>query len=99
MSRPVVRSESSIEAGCCKIARTQGVRNIKLQGGEVGMPDRAFLLGAGKVWLVEFKAATGRLSKRQEYLFANLEAAGYPVAVIRDTETFRLMLGRLTTVA
>ena len=89
-------SEASVEGACCKYARRVGVSPVKLAV-EPGMPDRLFLLPGGVAWLVEFKTRTGRLSKKQQWCFAALEAFGHSVSVIRSTTDFRLELRKRLT--
>lgn len=81
--------ESAIEAACVHHAARQGILSYKLQAGITGVPDRLFLLPWGKVWLVEFKTKTGRLSPRQGWVHEELEKAGHPVSVIRSTDEFK----------
>ena len=55
-----------------------------------GVPDRIVFL-AGRVYLVELKTATGRLSPRQELVFDDLGEQGFPVHVLHskdDVEDF-----------
>jgi hypothetical protein len=84
--------ESAIEAACCRHARQQGVRAIKLQVGITGEPDRLFLLPGRRCWLVEFKALGGRLSPRQHLVHADLAGIGHPVTVVRSTAEFKAAL-------
>jgi hypothetical protein len=40
----------------------------------------------GRLWLVELKTLTGKLSARQKLVFQELEAQGFPVLIIRSKE-------------
>jgi hypothetical protein len=85
-------SEASLERAACRYAKKRGVRNVKLQGGVVGEPDRLFLLPLGRCWLVEFKAVGGRTSPRQKIVHAEYEAIGHRVSVMNDIVGFRVVL-------
>ena len=81
--------ESAIEAACVHHAAKHGILSYKLQAGITGVPDRMFLLPWGKVWLVEMKTQTGRLSPRQSWVHEELNKAGHMVSVIRSLEEFK----------
>jgi len=84
--------EAAIEAGCCRYAVSKGCVPLKQSGGEVGTPDRVFLLPRGKVMVVEFKAPDGRVSPRQRLVFAKYDGLGHYVQIIRSVKTFKLLL-------
>jgi hypothetical protein len=88
-------TESAIEAACCAYAVKRGCIPLKQSGGEVGTPDRVFLLPRGKVLVVEFKAPDGRLSPRQKLVFEKYAERGHPVLIIRQVKTFKLVLDLL----
>ena len=55
-----------------------------------GLPDRIIILNQ-KLYLVELKTATGKISARQSVVFDELGEAGFPVHVLRsidDVEDF-----------
>jgi hypothetical protein len=81
--------ESLIEARCCTLATRLGCHPIKLGGFVVGLPDRAFLLPGGGVWLVEFKAPGGAVSPRQKYHFRRLMEIGHKVSIISAYNIFQ----------
>lgn len=62
----------------------------KWQSTITGVPDRIVILNE-KIFLVELKTETGKLSPRQELVFDELGEAGFPVHVLRsyqDIEEF-----------
>jgi hypothetical protein len=84
--------ESALEHRCCRLAERLGCHPVKLGGFAVGLPDRAFLLPGGGVWLVEFKTPTGEVSLRQKYHFGRLTKIGHPVEIVRSFELFKRLL-------
>ena len=84
--------EASIEKACRARATLRGVPSFKLTSYIAGDPDRAFLLPAGLLWLVEFKTPGGVLSPRQKIRHAQLAVWGHPVTVITSTAQFQEML-------
>jgi hypothetical protein len=97
MRRPtLVSRESALEARCCTWAVRQGCLPIKLGGFVVGLPDRAFLLPGGKLWLVEFKTPIGKVSARQKYHFEKLANLGHPVSLCNSYTIFQIDLGDRT---
>ena len=68
-------------------------RRVKEQGGLTfkwistvsGVPDRIVFLSQ-KIFLVELKTETGRLSPRQELVFDDLGEQGFPVHVLHSKE-------------
>jgi hypothetical protein len=85
-------SEARLERAACLYAKKRGVRNVKLQGGIVGEPDRLFLLPLGRCWLVEFKQPGGRTSPRQKIVHEEYAAIGHRVSVMIDIVGFRVAL-------
>jgi tRNA U54 and U55 pseudouridine synthase Pus10 len=77
------RKESSLEASVVEWAKKHGVHYcIKLQGaGNKSLPDRMFLLGGGRPFLIEFKKPGEKPTKLQEFTHAELWAMGYDVEV------------------
>ena len=84
--------EARLEAACCRRAKSRGLWALKLWPLVTGLPDRLFLIPGGRVWLVEFKAPDGRVSKRQAVVHAHLRALGFPVSVVRSREEFVTLL-------
>ena len=52
-------------------------------GGKAGIPDR-WILWRGSAYCWEEKAMKGRLNEAQQAMFPKLEAAGFPVPIIRS---------------
>jgi hypothetical protein len=57
----------------------------KWQSTITGVPDRIVFLNQ-KIYLVELKTATGKLSPRQVVVFDDLGEQGFPVHIIRSKE-------------
>jgi hypothetical protein len=47
------------------------------------------LIPGGRVWFVEFKTPTGRVSPIQRRVHQVLDGLGFPVAVVRDWPGFK----------
>lgn len=60
--------------------------------GMTGWPDLLIYLPHGRHLLVEFKSTLGKLSKDQVVVFADLEANGHPVQIIRSFDDFKDMI-------
>lgn len=82
------RSESSIERSACKAVKEKfGILSIKLAPVQsTGWPDRLFWVPGGKPVLVEFKRPGERLTRKQEYIRAELQSLGYFTAVCTSTD-------------
>jgi len=61
--------------------------NIPVEGNK-GWPDLEIYPGNGRVFFVEFKTKTGRVSSEQKAVFAMLTERGYEIHVIREFEAF-----------
>lgn len=72
-----------------------GATPLKLWPTVRGLPDRLVLFPGGKVWFVEFKTLTGRVSPAQTYVHGRLRDLGFKVSVIRTWEEFKIELDRL----
>lgn len=66
-------------------ARFYGAR--KRAGVVSGFPDLTVLLDGGRVFFIEMKSATGRLSENQRLVHQKLRSLGHVVIVARDIET------------
>lgn len=60
-------------------------------GGKAGIPDR-WVLWQGRAWCWEEKTNRGALSASQKKMFPRLEAAGFPVPLIRSVDEARAQL-------
>ncbi len=78
--------ESEIESKSVKEAAKHGWYSFKLLANlNKGLPDRCFLNG-GKVVFIEYKTATGKLSKLQTYMANKFGEHGVTVHVARSVE-------------
>ena len=78
--------ENYTERKVVEWAREQGIASIKLNlMGNVGWPDRLFLIPGGKPLLMEFKRAGLRPTKLQQHRINGLKKLGYLVYVAEDT--------------
>lgn len=79
--------EADLEARCVARIEALGGLAVKLQvAGVRGFPDRT-VLGAGRVWFIEFKRLrTGRVSAQQDEWARRLRARGFNVYLI-DSDT------------
>jgi len=73
--------EASLEAYFNKQVRLLGGRLVKLVG-EKGLPDRLVLLPGGRLYLVELKTDTGRVSAAQDLWHQRAAQLGTRVAVL-----------------
>lgn len=71
------------------------VREVQARGGitykftspgNVGVPDRIVITPEGRVWFVELKTETGRLSRMQEYQLERLRRQNCNVVVLYGRE-------------
>lgn len=70
-------TEKQIESGVCKYAREKGCWVRKFSSpAHRGVPDRVFMTPSGRVFFIEFKGPTGKLSKLQEREFKEIKAHG-----------------------
>ena len=81
--------EKEIERRCCKIAKNHGWLSMKMVSpNRVGVPDRLFLGGSGKLQFVEFKKPGSYLSPMQERCIREFTRYGHSVWVIDNVEEF-----------
>lgn len=74
-----------------KVLEAKFVRDVRALGGvtykfvspgNVGVPDRIVITPEGRVWFVELKTETGKLSKMQHYQLNRLRAQNCNVVVL-----------------
>lgn len=74
-----------------KVLEAKFVRDVRALGGvtykfvspgNVGVPDRIVITPEGRVWFVELKTETGKLSKMQRYQLNRLRAQNCNVVVL-----------------
>lgn len=84
------RTERSIEQAVVAYAKRKGCESIKLSmlgpRGVAGWPDRIFLGAGCRMLWVEFKAAGGRVTERQQQRHRQLAALGWSVHVVYDVQ-------------
>lgn len=80
--------ESKIERKACKdILDQMGVANFKLvTPGQVGFPDRVFLIPGGKPLFVEFKNVGEEPRKIQSHIHTLLRQLGFTVEVFDNVD-------------
>ena len=65
----------------------EGAWCIKLNPiGLRGLPDRMLLLPGGRIYFIELKISSGKLSRLQEYVHSRLRALGFLVYVLWSRE-------------
>ena len=69
-----------------RVAECGGVAYKWVSPGRVGVADRIVILPGGRVWFVELKTATGRLSPLQQVFAADMRRMGMNYIVIRSKE-------------
>ncbi len=74
--------EASVERRFNELVRARGGYTFKLAPTEAGIPDRLVLLPGGRIFLVELKTTTGRLSRIQGVWHAKAARVGTKVAVL-----------------
>mgnify|MGYP002639326074 CR=1 FL=1 len=80
-----VMKESQIESAVCKHAQNKGLLAYKLTSpGRSGVPDRLMITPDGKVFMIEFKTPTGRLSALQINELRRLSEHNIPVYVVKN---------------
>ena len=77
--------EKEIESYLNKRIKQLSGLSFKWLSSVTGVPDRIVFLNQ-KVYLVELKTATGKLSPRQELVFDDLGEQGFPVHILRSKE-------------
>ena len=77
--------EKEIEKHLTNLVKKSKGLSYKWISSVTGVPDRLVFLNQ-KVYLVELKTATGKLSPRQELVFDDLGEQGFPVHVLRSKE-------------
>lgn len=83
-------TEKALEQKARKEIMKLGGLLIKLVSpGFAGAPDRIALLPVKRLYFVEFKSASGRLSKLQVVVHEMLNALGFPVYVISTDDELR----------
>jgi len=74
----------------------EGAWCIKLNPiGLRGLPDRMLLLPGGRIYFIELKIRSGRLSRLQEYVHSRLRALGFMVYVLWSREQLDAVICQL----
>ena len=75
--------ESTLERRFVNMVRKAGGRAYKfVSPGSLGVPDRIAILPRGRIWFVELKTETGRLSPVQKRQIDTLRSLGMNVFVL-----------------
>jgi len=77
--------EKEIEKYLNNLVKKSGGLSYKWISSVTGVPDRIVFIGQ-KVFLVELKTATGKLSPRQILVFDDLGEQGFPVHILHSKE-------------
>jgi len=77
--------EKEIEKHLVKLVKQSKGLSYKWISSVTGVPDRIVFINQ-RVFLVELKTQTGRLSPRQEVVFDDLGEQGFPVHVLHSKE-------------
>lgn len=79
--------ESEIEAYVKKEIESRGGLFFKFTSpGQTGVPDRIIVMPGGRVFFVEFKTSSGRITKVQAYQLDRLIDLGAEASVIQGME-------------
>lgn len=77
--------ESAIESSVCRYAKDCGILAYKFNSmGRAGVPDRLFLVPDGRIFFIEFKTPTGRLSKLQGHEIRRIRRVNHDVYVVNS---------------
>ena len=74
--------EHALETLFQKLVREHGGLPLKMAPTHIGMPDRLVLFPVGRMFLVELKTETGRLSEAQRHLHLRIERMSIEVVVL-----------------
>lgn len=86
--------ERQVESYLNKKIKELGGLSLKWISTITGVPDRIVILKR-RLHLVELKTKTGKLSKRQQCVFQELEEQGFPVTVLRSKEDIDEFIGKI----
>lgn len=81
--------ETKLERLLHKLVRQRGGMSEKLSPNTAGTPDRLVLMPGGKVYLVELKTLTGRLSPAQVLWHSKAAARGTEVITLYGEKQIR----------
>lgn len=85
--------EKEIERQVCLYARRLGFDALKQEWpGTHGAPDRMFITPQGRIFMIEFKSAKGKLTGHQERRVKRLLKMKVDVYVINDIEAGKFLL-------
>ena len=85
--------EKKIETEVCKYARSLGFDAMKQEWpGTHGAPDRLFITPQGKIFMVEFKSAKGKLSGHQARRIRRLKAMNVDVYITNNIESGKWLM-------
>ena len=87
--------EKEIEQHLVKLLKKQGGLSYKWISTVTGVPDRIVFINQ-KVFLVELKTQTGRLSPRQELVFDDIGEQGFPVHILHSKEDVEDFINGIT---
>ena len=88
--------ESALEERLRFAIRSRRGRLYKLAPTEKGIPDRLVLLPQGRMYLVELKTVTGRLSPKQKHIHAQARELGTDVVTLYGRHEIDEWVARFT---
>jgi hypothetical protein len=91
--------ESQLEQRLVELTRRRSGMAIKLMPTQAGIPDRLIILPPGRMYLIELKTDTGRLSPIQSELHRRMLAKGVRVVVLYGKEQLDNWFASLDKVA
>ena len=85
--------ERDIERKVCLYAKSLGFEALKQEWpGTHGAPDRLFITPLGRMFMIEFKTPTGKLSGHQARRITRLIELNVDVYIVHDVPTGKMLL-------
>ena len=85
--------EKDIERKVCLYAKSKDILAVKQEWpGRRGAPDRMFITREGVSFMIEFKTATGKLTRNQSRTIVMLCDRNYPVYIVNNVETGKALM-------
>jgi hypothetical protein len=79
--------EKQIEKAVCDYAKSKGILVYKFSSpGHAAVPDRMFILPGGRMFMIEFKSAKGKVTPAQQREHERLRGHEVPVHVVNNVD-------------